>query len=131
CAAFRSFSSGYAAPEFADALVMKRLGRAHENVVSPVRAVQAKLRRHLLVVIDYVVCLLFWRAVVALGRTLDTYPVFVRTRKEERFNSLLSLVTRNCIRHDHRVEMTKMRQAVDVVDGGRDVEGLHLVNRES
>src|SRR6266480_4647413 len=45
--------------------------------------------------------------------------------QEKRFNALLSLVPRNRVGHDHRVEMTKMRQTVGVINRCGDVESFH------
>ena len=39
--------------------------------------------------------------------------------------------SRDRVGHDHGIQMAEMRKAVRVVDGRRNVEGWHLVNRES
>ena len=104
---------------------MKRFGGAHENVVAAVFGVEAKLRSHALEIIDHVISLLLRRSAAAFGSALDVYTMFISAGKEIGFDSLLSLVTRNRVGHDHRVEMTEVRQAVRVIDGGGDVEGFH------
>src|SRR3989442_13476423 len=58
-----------------------------------------------------------------------SYPVLVGAGKEKGFNSPLPFMTGNCVRHDHRIEMTKMRQTVGVVDGRGDVESFHASYR--
>src|SRR5438128_3087491 len=121
---------GHPPPQFADTLAVKRLGRAHEDVITAMLCVESKGGSHFFEIADHVVRLLFWRAIIFVGSTLDIDPVLVRAREKKSFNSLLTFRARNRIRHDHRIEMTKMRQTVGVVDGRGDVES-HLVNRES
>src|ERR1041385_5088652 len=66
-----------AAPELTDALVVKRLGGAHKDVVTAVCGVETKLARHLLVVTDDVIRLLLRRAAGLLGGALDVDAVLV------------------------------------------------------
>jgi len=106
---------------------VKRLCRAHKDVVATVLAIKAKLRCHFLVVIDNVVGLFFWRAPGLLGCALDIDAVLVRARQKQRVDSSLSFCTSNSVSHDHRVKVTEMRQTVSVIDRRCDVEGFHLV----
>ncbi len=66
-----------ASPQFTHALVVKRLGGAHEDVVAAVCGVETKLARHLLVVTDDVIRLFFRRASGLLSRALDIDAVLV------------------------------------------------------
>src|SRR6185369_9348499 len=75
--AARRFGFGDSPPELADALVMERLGRAHEDVVTAVGGVETKLARHLFVVTDDVVRLLLRRAAGFRCSALDVDAVFV------------------------------------------------------
>src|SRR5437588_2120863 len=104
---------------------MERLSRAHENVIAAMRGVEPKGRTHLLEITDDVIGLLFGRAMVFLGGTLDVDTVLVGAGEKESLNSLLPFLPRDCVGHDHRVQMTEMRETVCVVDRGRDVEGFH------
>src|SRR5207245_7867493 len=54
---------------------------------------------------DDIIGLFLWRAIVALRGALDVNPVFVGAGKKKRLNTLLSLLTGNRVRYDHRVEM--------------------------
>jgi len=102
---FWSFGFRDAAPKFTDALVMKGLSGAHEDVETAVRRVQAESRGHLCEVVDDKVRLFLRRAVVALGGPLDIDSVFVGAGEEKRFDSLLPLLARDRVRHNHRVQM--------------------------
>ncbi len=104
---------------------MKRLRRAHEDVVTTVFSVEPKRGSHLLEIADNVISLFFRRAIITLRCALDVDPVLIGAGKKKRLNSLLSLLTRNRVRDDHRVQMTEVRQAVGVVDRRRDVEAFH------
>src|SRR5437588_8923587 len=104
---------------------MKRLRRTHEDVITAVFGIEPKRRRHLLEIADDIIGLFFWRAIVALRGALDVDPVLVGAGKKERLNSLLPLLTRNCVRYDHRVEMAQVRQAVGIIDRCSYVEGGH------
>src|SRR4029078_11875478 len=64
-------------PELPDTLVVKRLTRAHEDVVTAVCGVETKLGRHLLVVADDVIHLFLRRAAALRGGALDVDAVFV------------------------------------------------------
>src|SRR5437660_1502885 len=109
-AAFRRLCFSDPTPEFAHALVMKRLGRAHENVIAAVLGIETKRRRHLFEVANDVIGLLLRCAVVPCGRARDVYAMLVSAGKEERLNSLLTLAARNRVSHDHRIEMAEMRE---------------------
>src|SRR6266850_1883692 len=126
--AFGGFCLGCTTPQFTDTLIVKRFAGAHEDVVTTMVGIQAKLRRHLLIIANHVVGLFFGSTAGLLSCTLNVDPVLVGAGKEKGFNSLLPFMSRNCVRHDHRVEMTKMRQTVGVVDGRGDVESVHLLN---
>src|SRR5437879_5584366 len=124
-APFRSLCLRYPTPELTYSCVMKRLRRAHEDVVTAVFSIEPKRRRHLLEIADNIIGLFFRRAIIALRCALDIYAMLIGTGKKERLNSLLSLLTRNRVRYDHRVEMAEMRQAVGVIDRCGDVESFH------
>ena len=110
---------------------MERLSRAHENVIAAMCRVEPKGRSHLLEIINDVVSLFFWRAIVSLRGALDVDAMLVGAGEKESLNSLLPFMPRDRVGHDHGVQMAEMRKAVRVVDGRRNVEGWHLVNRES
>src|SRR5260370_1432955 len=101
---------------------MKRLSRTHENIVTAMRGVETKGRRHLLEIVNDIISLFFGRAMVPLRGAFDVDAVLVRSREKESLDPLLPLPAGNRIRHDHRVEMTKMRETVGVVDGRADGE---------
>src|SRR2546425_7357808 len=111
-APFRSFSLRHPTPELTHSLVMKRLRRAHEDVVTAVFSIEPKRCGHLLEITDHIIGLFFRRAFVALGSALDVDAVLVGASKKKRFNTLLSFLTRNRVRYDHRVEMAQVREAV-------------------
>src|SRR5438477_10469799 len=104
---------------------MKWISRAHEDVIAAVGGIQPKRIGHLLEIADDVIGLLLRRAIVLLRRALDIDAVLVGAGEKKRFDSLLTFRTRNRVRYDHRIEMAEVRQAVSVVDGRGDVEGLH------
>jgi hypothetical protein len=104
---------------------MKRLGRAHEDVVTAVFGVEAKLARHSLEVTDDVVCLFLRSTSRFLRGAFDVDSVFVGSGKEVGLDAALLLCARDGVADDHSVEMTEMRQAVGVVDWCRDVESFH------
>jgi len=106
---------------------VKRFSRAHEDVVAAMLGIQTKLRRHLLEVIDDVVRLFFGRAAGAFGCPLDVDTVLISAGKKKRLDRLLALMARDCVRHDHRIKVTEMWQAVGVVNRSRDVESVHGV----
>src|SRR6185436_18599389 len=112
-------------PELADAFVMKRLGGAHEDIVATVRSVEGKLTRHLVVITNDVVGLLFRCTAGFLRSAFDVDAVFVGAGQEVSLDAALSLRPRDRVSHDHRVEMTEMRQAVGVVNWCSDVESVH------
>src|SRR6266568_1473678 len=115
--AFRRFRFRDPPPEFADPFVVKSLSRAHEDVVTTMPGIQPKSSGHLLEITDHVVGLLLRGAVVTRGGALDIYSVLVSAGKKEGFDSLLAFGARDRVRHDHRVQMTEMRQAVGVING--------------
>src|SRR5216684_1414523 len=57
--AFGSLRLSCATPEFTDPLVVKRFAGAHEDVVTTVVGIQAKLGSHLLIIPNHVVGLFF------------------------------------------------------------------------
>src|SRR5205807_4845577 len=87
---FRSFRFRDPSPEFADTLVMKRLGRAHEDVVTAVSGIQAECGSHLLEILDNVISLFFRGAIVSLRCALDVDAVLVGAGEKEGLNSPLS-----------------------------------------
>jgi hypothetical protein len=95
---------------------MEGLTGAHEKVVAAMLSVQPKLGSHLFEITDNVVRLLFWGAPGALSGALDVYAMLICAGEKERLHTLLSFVSGNRVAHDHGVKMTKMRQAVGVVD---------------
>src|SRR6185369_9981777 len=113
-------------PEFADALVMKGKGGAHEDVVTTVRSVETKLTRHLGEIADDVIGLFLRCSARLLSGALDVNSVFVRAGQEISLDASLSFRTCDRVSHDHRVEVTEMRQAVGVIDWCSDVESVHL-----
>src|SRR6266853_4035186 len=120
-----SFCLCDASPELCYSLVVKRLCRSHENIVTAMGCIQAKRRRHFLVVTDAVVRLLLWRPSGSLGCALNVYSMRVCAGEEKGFDLLLPFVTRNSIRHDHGVKMTEVWKTVRVIDWCCDVEGVH------
>src|SRR5436309_273263 len=108
-APFRSLRLCHAPPELTHSFVMKRLRRAHENVITTMFSIETKRGCHLLEIADDIIGLFLWRAIVALRGALDVNPVFVGAGKKKRLNTLLSLLTGNRVRYDHRVEMAEMR----------------------
>src|SRR5437667_12872320 len=104
---------------------MKRLGRAHEDVVATVRGIKAESRGHLLEIADHVIRLFLRSAVVQLRCAFNVDAVFVGPGEKESLDSLLSLMTRDRVSHNHRVQVAQMRETVGVVDGRGDVEGGH------
>ncbi len=72
-----------------------------------------------------IVDLLLWRAVISLGCPLDIYPVFICSGQEICVETALPLITADAVRHDRRVQMPEMRQAVGVIDRGCYVKSLH------
>jgi hypothetical protein len=106
---------------------VKRRRGTHEDVVTAMFGVETKLARHLLEVIDYVVCLLLWRSACFLSCAFDVDAVFVSARKKVGFDAALSLGARNRVSHDHRVKMTEVRQTVGVVNWCSDVKSVHLL----
>src|SRR5947207_11805533 len=104
---------------------MKRVSRAHEDVITAMLRVQTKRGCHLLEIADNIIGLFFRRTIIALRCALDIYAMLIGTGKKERLNSLLSLLTRNCVRYDHRVEMAQVRQAVGVIDW-REIGRAHV-----
>ncbi len=87
--------------------------------------VQTEGRSHLLVIADNIIGLFLRRTIVAFGRALDIYAVLVGAGEKECINSLLSFVARDRVSHNHRVQVTKMRKAVGVIDWRGDVESFH------
>src|SRR3989442_5729231 len=124
-APFRSLGLRHSPPEFTHSFVMKRLSRAHEDVIATMLCVQTKRGGHLLEIADDVIGLFFGSAIMALGGALDVYPVLVGAGKKKCLNALLSLLTRNRVRYDHRIEMAQVRDAVGVIDGCGDVKSFH------
>ena len=104
---------------------MKRVSRAHEDVITAIRCVQTERGGHLSEIADYVVGLFFGSAIVSLRRALDIDAVFVCASEKEGLNSLLPLRPRDRVGDNHRIEVTEMRQAVGVIDWSRDVESFH------
>src|SRR5205085_8023105 len=92
-----------APPERLDAFFMKRIGRAHEDVVAAVFRVQSKLGSHLLEIADNVIGLLLRRAPITRRGTLYVDSVLVRARQEEGLETTLPFVTRHAIGHHHSV----------------------------
>jgi hypothetical protein len=88
-----------------------------------VRRVEAKCRGHLLEISDYVVSLFLRGAVIFLRGAFDIDAMLIGSGQEKSFDSLLSFLTGNRVRHDHRVEMPEVRQAVGVINRCGDVEG--------
>src|SRR6266404_9389579 len=84
---FGTFRLRDPSPEFADTLVMKWLGRAHEDVVTAVCGIQAECGSHLPEIIDNVVSLFFRRAIVSLRRAFDVDAVLVSAGEKESLNS--------------------------------------------
>src|SRR6185503_2530654 len=126
-AALGGFGARDFAPKLTDAFRVKRSSGSHEDVVAAVRGVERKLRRHPLVVIDYVISLLLRCSSGAFSRALDVYAVLVGSGKEIGLYPALLFVAMHSIRNDHRIEMTEMRQTVGVVDGSCDVESVQRI----
>src|SRR5882724_10560545 len=114
--AFGSLRFRDAGPELADPFVMKRLAGAHQDIVATVLGVETKRGRHLFEVVDYIVSLLLWRAVISLRRALNIYSVLVSSGEKEGLDSLLSFAARDRVGHNHGIEVADMRQAVGVID---------------
>ena len=87
------------------------------------RGIQSKRGGHLREIANDIVSLFLRRAIVLLRGALDVDAVFVCAGDKESLDALLPFRSRNRIRHDHRVQMSEVRQAVGVIDGGGDVEG--------
>src|SRR5882724_1693888 len=124
-AALRRLRPGCAPPQFTDALGMKWLGGAHEDVIAAVRRIQAEGCGHLLEIADDVIGLFLRSAIVEFGRALNVYAVFVGAGQKKGFDALLSLTPRDQVSDNHRVQVAQMREAVGVIDGRGDVEGGH------
>src|SRR5438874_10295855 len=119
-------------PQLANAFVVKRIRRAHEDVIAAMRGIQTKRRRHPCEIADDVVGLFFRRPIIFLSSTFDVDAVLICAGEKESLDALLPFRSRNRVRHNHRVQVPEVRQTVGVVDGGGDVEGhLGIVNRES
>src|SRR6185436_1412938 len=97
-------------PKLTDAFGVKGLSRAHENIEAAVRRVETKRRGHFGEVVDDVVGLFLGSASLALGGAFDVDAVFVGAGEKKCLDSLLSSLSRDRVRHDHRVEMTEVRQ---------------------
>ena len=123
--AFRRFRFRHAAPQLTDTFVVKRLCGAHEDVETTVRGVEAKGGGHPLEITNDVISLFFRGAIISLGGALDVDAVLVGSGEKEGFNSLLSFLTSDRVRHNHRVEMPEVWQAVGVIDRCGDVESFH------
>jgi hypothetical protein len=104
---------------------VKRLGRAHEDVIAAVLGVEPEVGEHLLQLSDDVIDVLFRRAPGLRRGALDVRPVLVRPRQEVGLEAALPLVTRQEVGDDGRVQVPHVGQAVGVIDGGRDVECFH------
>src|SRR5205085_12395148 len=78
CAAARSTP-----PQLLNALLVKRVGRAHEDVVAAVLCVQPELCCHLLEIADNIIGLLLRRAPITRRSTLYVDAVLIRARQEE------------------------------------------------
>src|SRR6185436_11534039 len=118
---FRRVCFGHPPPQLACTFVVKRVGGAHEDIETTVPGVEAKGGGHALEITNDVVSLFFGSAIISLGGALDIDAMLIRSGKKERFNSLLSFLTSDRIRHNHRVEMPEVWQAVRVIDGRGDV----------
>src|SRR5215510_12757831 len=92
---FRRLRFHNSAPELAHAFVVKRLGSAHEDVVTAMSSVQTKLTRHLLEITDDVIGLLFRRASGFLCCAFDVDAVFVGAGQKKGFDSALSFGARD------------------------------------
>src|SRR6185312_14257684 len=123
--ALRRLRPRHPAPQLAHGLVMKRLGRAHEDVITTMRRVETERGGHLLEIIDDKIGLFLRRSLVSFGGSFDVDAVFVSAGEKECVDALLPLLTRDRVSHQHRVEMTEVRQTVRVIDGCGYVEGIH------
>src|SRR5205085_8532461 len=99
-ASLRRPPRGGATPEHLRALVMKRLGRAHEDVVAAVLAVESERAEHFFEFADDEINVLLRRAARARRRALDVRPVLVRARQEESLVAALPPVPRQKVRDD-------------------------------
>src|SRR5262245_33460779 len=74
---FWRFRACNSAPQLTGTFVMKRLRLAHEDVITTVLGIEPELGRHLLVIADHVVGLLFRCSLVPFGGALNVDAVFV------------------------------------------------------
>ena len=88
--ALRRLGFRHASPKLAGTFIVKRTRRAHEDVIAAMRGIEAELCRHLREIADYVIGLFLRGAIVPLRGALDIDAVFVSTRQEKCFNSLLA-----------------------------------------
>src|SRR2546423_14216950 len=80
---FRCAASCCATPQLLNALLVKRVGRAHEDVVTAMFSIQPELCRHLLEIADNIIGLLLWRSSITRSSALYVDAVLVRARQEE------------------------------------------------
>ena len=104
---------------------MKRLGRPHEDVVSAIGRVEAKVVKHPLQFARDIVSLFFRCTVIFLGCPLNIYAVLIGACKKKGIKAALPLKTSNDVGDYRRIKMPQMRQAVRIVDRRRDVKRFH------
>src|SRR5688572_19962801 len=114
-------------PQLAHALIVKRFGGAHEDIVTAMFLVEAEGAKGLLELGHNPVGIFLWCDAAPLGKALDVYPVFVSARKEVCLVSSLPVMAPQAICDDGRIETAKMGDAIGVVDRSCDVKSFHLV----
>ena len=96
------------------------VGGTDEEVV-----VDIDLLRQCAPVLDDLVDVGFGVEALLLGDAIDLRGVLVRAGEKERLLAALPMVSHERVRRDRGVRVPDVRRRVDVVDGGREVEG-HL-----
>ena len=100
---------------------MPLVGRADKVVV---RNIQLRQQRPKL--LTHFVTKLLWRYTLLLGARLHFLTVFVDPGQEMHPVAHLSPETRNGVRQHFFIGVAQVWRTVHVVDGGRNVEGLHV-----
>src|ERR1043165_8106213 len=104
---------------------MKRLGRAHEDVVAAMLCVQSELAESLFEVGDDLISVLFRRDALKLSVALNIDSVLVGSRQKVGLVSALTVVASQAISDNRRIETAQMREAVCVIDWSCDVKSFH------
>ena len=104
---------------------MERLSCPHKDVVTAVFGIKSEIVKHPFEFAGNIVDLFFGRPAVFIRFALDVYPMFVGAGQKICIKSSLPFVAPDRVRHDGRVQMTEVRQAVRIVNRRCYIEGLH------